>query len=116
MSVRKCYGLYCNKNTLPMIPVFLLFSLGFIIAFVYEYILLILYAQGIMPILCLNGIHLHHLYFGLFFTLVFGLLFLKSKEIKRKLLWIALTGLGLGLFFSDIISHLTWDIPFSLFC
>lgn len=111
-----CYSLYnCNHGTTPVWFLVLLSFLGIALAFIYDYILvLIKLTYGEFPTICWGGIHIHHLYFGIVIFLIFlPLSFTVQPKYRGWMVFFMSLGFGLGL--SDIVSHLTID-PFLFYC
>lgn len=83
--------------------------------FVVDYVILVLMQYNLFQPICINGVHVHHLYIGIAMTIAGGIAWRYAK--KEWIYLVALVvGIGVGLILSDVISHLTWDAPFSLWC
>jgi hypothetical protein len=73
----------------------------FLAAFVVARTYAVLYLIFGAPVVVINGIHVHHLNFGIFFLVISGFLgfYLSNSKWRRKI--IAFYGIGLGLTFDE---------------
>lgn len=112
-----CYSMYCPSGSIPFYTALMIIIAGILSGFFFDYILLLIRdIYGSFPELCLFGFHIHHLYIGLLIVLVSGILFAVIKNIKVRIVIIYFFALGFGLALSDIISHLTVDPIFEIYC
>jgi hypothetical protein len=112
---RLCHSVCCEKEIMSSHLLIFLFFLGIITGFIYDYILLIYKTvYGVFPTLCINGIHVHHLYIGLIiFIISIPFYFLVPKKYRVIISFII--GLGIGLIISDLGTHIIFD-PFECYC
>jgi len=111
-----CYKMACPQGSTPFYLYLLIGIAGFLLAFIYDYILLIFYTtNGFFPELCIAGVHIHHLYFGILVAIFMFFLVWFLKPTPWRLMFTFFLGLGIGLAISDLISHLTID-PFVFYC